>query len=478
MSMIKTIPAYSQPALSDQPFTQVKVASAGLRGHDLKDFLKRASHQLADWVRSNPPKAGGVYAHLHALGSTEMYGPNRNSDGYSNAMLERDHPTFEKYAHVYVDHRNQDPRKSYGVVKRSWYNPEMQRVELIAELNGSKEAADRNGGLVAERTLQKIASGIDVAVSQSTKVPYDTCVSCGNKAKTRAHYCTADACKYGGCRDNLGRTFDDGFHLYVDNPHCTFFDISDVSNTRGADRTAFITGKVAGDLKVMGGAELAETLGLVAPAYLLDRNTISAAGCLRKLAAHDNPFSGSHSWADSLAVRAKNKTRYSKEAAFHPHYGSAERHRLLAELGAAGVVLPPAQWLHATSNAPLEKCAHVFANGVDVRRDILDRADLHDVLADQSIDLGADSRLSPAAAEKYAWMAPTVESHARESAGAAVREIVRDKRAAAAVPARVREEACAAYLAYQGRILAFHENSEKFPLLLSECARHNRGTTV
>jgi hypothetical protein len=75
-------------------------------------------------------------------------------------------------------------------------------------------------------------------------------------------------------------------------------------------------------------------------------------------------------------------------------------------------------------------------------------------------------------------MAPTVESHARESAGAAVREIVRDKRAAAAVPARVREEACAAYLAYQGRILAFHENSEKFPLLLSECARHNRGTTV
>lgn len=408
---------------------------------------------------------------------------NRNADFYSASMLERDHPTFEKYAHVFVDHRNQDPRKSYGIVKKSWYNRDMQRVELIVELNATKEAAERNQGLVAERTLQKLASGIDVAVSQSCKVPGDRCNSCGNWAKTRAQYCTPDMCKYGGCRDNLGRTFDDGFHLYVDNPHCTFFDISDVSNTRGADRTAFITGKVAGDLRVMGGAELAEMLGLVAPAYLLDRDTVSAAGCLRKLAAVRAVGETSPSWADSLAVRAKNKTQHSKEAAFPAGYGSAERHRLLAEMGAAGVILPPAQWLHATSNAPLEKCAHVFSQGVDPQRDLLDRSDLHDVLASQSLGEDAEephNRLC-GSAEKYAWMSPTVEAHARESQLGVLKGLVPadgSKQAAAAVPAQVRKEACAAYLAYQARILAFHENSENFPLMLSECARHNRGTTV
>jgi hypothetical protein len=42
---------------------------------------------------------------------------------------------------------------------------------VIAALNATKAAADRNGGLIAEKTLNKLASGHDVAVSQSCFLP-------------------------------------------------------------------------------------------------------------------------------------------------------------------------------------------------------------------------------------------------------------------------------------------------------------------
>lgn len=312
-----------------------------------------------------------------------------------------------------------------------------------------------------------------IAVS-NCKVPGDRCVSCGNWAKTRAEYCTPNMCKYGGCRDNLGKTFDDGFHLYVDNPHCTFFDISDVSSTRGADRTAFITGKIAGNNdRVIGGAELAEILGLVPPEHLLDRNTISAAGCLRKLASVGSQ-PAARSWDVCLAVRESNKTAHSHQAPVFQG-GSAERYALLAELGAAGVILPPAQWLSATTGAPVEKCAAVFAKGVDAQRDLLSRDDLHDTLATQSFEISEYNRLS---SEKYAWMSPSNKNHVHETIRAMVNEKKPDPAWGSDVPETVRKEAAAGYLAYQGRILAFHENSANFGLLLSECARHNRGTTL
>lgn len=474
--MIKINPPMSWNDLHRGPqLEEIKYAASGFRGEDFRAFTKRASHDLAQWVRGNPPLAGETYSHLHAMGSTELYGANRNADGYRDEMLRRDHPTFEKYAHFYLDHKNTDPRRSYGLVKRSWYNEPLNRVELIVALNATKEAAERNKGLVAERTLHKLASDVDVAVSQSCRVPGDRCVSCGNWAKTRREYCGPENCKYGGCRDNLGKTFDDGFHLYVDNPHCTFFDISDVSSTRGADRTAFITGKVANaDLKVVGGAELAELLGLVPPEHLLDRNTIRAAGCLRKLASVNHPHEGAPDWDTCLEVRARNKTAHSHQA---PVFRGAEhnRHATLAELGAAGVVLPPARWLSATTGAPVEKCAQVFTNGVDAKRDLLDRDDLHDVLESQSLQMQDDNRLS---ASKYAWMSPTIKDHGLESVYGYVRTVHQDKTAAVQAPEQVRKEAAAAYLAYQARVLAFHENSPNFDLLLSECARHNRGTTV
>lgn len=398
----------------------------------------------------------------------------REEDRFVGKVYNLNVPGPQHYiaAEVQVHNCNTDPTKGYGPVKRAWYNEPMQRVELIVALNATKEAADRNKGLIAERTLQKLASNIDIAVSQSCRVKHDVCSSCGNKAKNRSQYCTAESgCKYGGCRDNLGRTFDDGFHLYVDNPHCTFFDISDVSDTRGADRTAFITGKVANnDLRVAGGAELADMLGLVAPEYLLDRDTIAATSCLRKLAAAQHPHAGAPSWSDILAIRGRNKTAHSHTIVFSG--GAPERHAKLSELGAAGVILPPSQWLAAVTGAPVEKCARAFFNGVDPRRDLLDRDDLHEIICTSAPVV--DNRLST---EKYAWMAPTVAAHARETQLSVLAPPAETTKISSA-PEPVRKEAAAAYLAYQARVLAFHKNSANFDLLLSECVRHNRGTTA
>lgn len=470
--MIKIIPYNAWPTLHDGPqLESVKIASCGLRGNDFAEFVKRASHPLATWVREHPPLPGEVYTHNIALGAYETVGQNRNADIYKKAMLERDHKTFEKYARFYMDHKNSDPARSYGIIKRAHWVPDLGRVELIIALNATKQAAERNGGLIAESTLTKLASNQDVAISQSCRVPGDYCNSCNHFARSRAEYCTPSMCKYGGCRDNLGRIFDDGFHLGVDNRNCTFFDESDVSRTRGADRISFITGKVAGDAYVPGGAELAEMLNMVAPDHLLEPQSLASLVALRKLAAAmSKPLTVPASdWDECLTVRGK--------LAGDKTFKAANDHQQLAELIADGVILPPSRWLAlVTDVSDYRKCAAVFAGGLDVQRDLLSRPDLHDILADTTAPAANDSRLS--APGTYGWMSPSVKAMAKESAmGVLAAEAGVNKVAHVSTPPKVRSEAAAHYLAYQGKVLATHQHSPTYAVLEAECLRHNTGNT-
>lgn len=401
---------------------------------------------------------------------TAVHNCNRNGDGYTEAMLERDHVTFMNIpARWYYNHKNAAHDDSYGVVKQAIFNKDLGRVEAITALNATKEAAERNRGKIAKKTLDKLASNVDVAVSMSCRVPYDVCSSCNNQARNRSEYCGPQTCKYGGCRDNLGRVFDDGFHLFVDNPKCAFFDLSDVSDTRGADRTAFVTGKVASPDRIIGGAELAEQLGLVPPDYLLDPATLGAVSSLRKLAADPQvKHLPASSWDECLKTREKRAHGFVRQA---PNPGDDHaRHRLVAELAQDGVVLPPARWLAYMTGAPLEKCASLFAHGVDPSR-LLASNDLHDRIASASY---SDSRLSPPTA--YAWMAPSVAAHADESAYATITGPA--KFASVEAPPAVREEAELRYLAYQSCVLAKHAHTPQYLVLLAECARHNTGQTI
>jgi len=168
-----------------EPVAQlVKVSSRGLRGSDLDDFVKRASVQFIDKIASIKFGPGEVPIHLIALGSTEGYGPNRNGDGFREVVCKQYHPTFVKYARWFRDHCNKNPAKGRGIIKASDYNDKMRRIELLVALNGTKEAADRNGGLVADEEVEQLNRGKDIEVSMATRVSHDVCLLSGSLIET------------------------------------------------------------------------------------------------------------------------------------------------------------------------------------------------------------------------------------------------------------------------------------------------------
>lgn len=218
----------------------IKISSRGLIGNDRSDFVKRASHAFLDVLDNIKAAKDEEPVHVLSHGATEAYGPNRNGDGFKEATCREYHSTFEKFARWYRNHKNKDPQTSYGIIKKSAYNETMRRVELLAFLNKEKSAAERNGGLVADKEMEKLARGEDIAVSMACRVPYDTCSWCGNQARTRDDYCKEASCKAGGCKDNLTRLVkvgNDVHQLHVDNPRPTWFDMSNVF--RPADRIAY-----------------------------------------------------------------------------------------------------------------------------------------------------------------------------------------------------------------------------------------------
>ena len=259
----------------------LKIPGSGrLTGSDRREFIKRASGSesiflpLLDSVKF---AADQEPVHLIAVGASEFYGPNRNGDGFKRAQCERFHKTFEKYAHWFRNHKNKpaEGHPYYGDVKAAAYNPVMHRIELLTGLYKTKAAADRAGGLVADKELEKLARGEDIPVSMACRVPYDVCSGCGNKARTRDEYCKEANCKYGGCDKNLTRlikTGSDVHVLHVENESPMFFDISNV--WRPADRIAY-AGKADWLTKAAGdsfdgcygadGATLAHDLGITAP---------------------------------------------------------------------------------------------------------------------------------------------------------------------------------------------------------------------
>jgi hypothetical protein len=289
MSMVKIV----NPAGwdFDRPIAQqVHLSQQGLTGQDRRDFIKVASPAFVNVLDNIKVAKDEIPVHLIALGASEAYGPNRNGDGFKEATCKKHYKTFEKHARWYRNHVNKDPAKSYGYIKAAAYNDAMRRVELLVMLNATKQAAERNGGLVADRELEKLAKNEDIPVSMACRVPFDVCSGCGNRARTRSDYCTTDTCKYGGCKSNLTKVAEDGHILHVDNPDPTWFDISDVF--RPADRIAYGAkadwlSKAASADEFTPGAAMAEYLGVTAP--------------LGVILSQDDP----HNWSASINGQVK-----------------------------------------------------------------------------------------------------------------------------------------------------------------------------
>ena len=228
----------------------VKTSSSRMGSHDFKQLVDRVGQTPAQFIKNSVAQwlPGEVPLYVSAMGCTEITGPNRNFDGFKAATLSKRHHTYitkladRSGAFWYRDHKNRDTHKSYGIVKDATFEPRTGRVLLICGLNGTKEAADRTQGLIADKELNDIESNKDIPVSMSVRLPFDKCASCGHEAKSRAEYCTEKTCKHGGCAANMGKAYEDGFVQHVDNPgDLEFFDISRISDLQ-ADRIAFALG--------------------------------------------------------------------------------------------------------------------------------------------------------------------------------------------------------------------------------------------
>lgn len=221
-----------------------------------------------DYFKTIDPIPGHSIVYVLAVSSWEHYGENRNGDGFPEfPYMEHENPpwiaadetltqhyrSFEKFAHNYRHHKNKDPLKSVGSVMKAFWNPRMHRVELLVDLVNEK----------APDLAERIEAGEYPPVSMGTKVKYDVCAICGNRAPTRAQYCNH-------LRFQM-REVINGKKVCALNPSPRFFDISWV--TRPADPTAYMLKKVAEDRPY----ELLS--GLAAGEYLDEMES-------RKVAAH------------------------------------------------------------------------------------------------------------------------------------------------------------------------------------------------
>jgi hypothetical protein len=380
MVMCKTVSPAGWEAF-DWPAAQlIKIAHDGLRGHDLGAFVKRASgseHVFLPLLDNVKFASGEVPLHVIGLGAWEAYGFNRNGDGFKEAACKAYHDTFVKHGHWYRNHKNKDPKKSYGVIKASAYNDRMRRVELLIGLNGTKEAAERNGGLVADEELEKLASGSDIPVSMACVVDHDVCSCCNNRARTRDEYCTGEKCAAGGCRDNLTRLYKqagDIHHLGVFNPHPRWFDMSKV--WRQADRICL--GNRADWMKSasddgflgVGGARTADELGVTAPAVLL-RSVMPEVGDVGVLSqvklAHAMAALPADCFHPKLRLAFGSAVQPDVDLAFLGLDGHAKTASALAALADNKIVLSVRDFARMTKRAELAADAAGALRGVYAR---------------------------------------------------------------------------------------------------------------
>ena len=228
------------------------IAQDGLVKTAQLELTENLHPRIQDFVRAVRPTAHGVYVLVNAMGAGEYWGSNANGDHFPEKALihapagwnefspeqmkqvgstwEYGFPTFMN-AHVFTHHQNKDPAKSIGDVVLAVWNPKMHRVELILYIDRTKCMAQ-----AALHVIERIEQGEFPDCSMGCKVPFDVCMICGNKSKTRADYCQC-------CIRKMNKILPDGRKVCVRNDFPRFFDLSIVFV--GADKTAKVMAKLA-----------------------------------------------------------------------------------------------------------------------------------------------------------------------------------------------------------------------------------------
>lgn len=168
------------------------------------------------------PPPGKFLVHLVAMGTQEAFGPNRNGDGFPKSALDKHLNTFMKHGSFYRDHKNRGPKHSIGDVKAAMMNDKMGRAELLVWGDCEKAAPE----------YERAKMGKQSSYSMSCRVPADYCSCCDNEAPSVADYCSHLK------QSMLQYIPEFKKYAFAENRDPSFFDISDVTNTKPADRTA------------------------------------------------------------------------------------------------------------------------------------------------------------------------------------------------------------------------------------------------
>lgn len=219
---------------------QIKVASGGLGFADkLAAKKQNISEEILHWLGNMETHPDCLYVHKVAMSGSDRYGPNRWGDGFTDATLQRDVPTFEQHAKAYRNHKSKNA-PFFGRPKLARFRDPLGVVELVTEYYGSDKVASANGGLIADKELDVFYKRGSIPVSMGSHVPGDRCVTCGHWAKSRKEHCLSKAeggnCNMFGCRNGILKIASDGRQQFVDNPFNCFYDISAVF--QGADPVA------------------------------------------------------------------------------------------------------------------------------------------------------------------------------------------------------------------------------------------------
>lgn len=192
------------------------------------------------------PAEDEVRAVITALSAYDTFGPNKNGDAFfrEDLVKEWEYPelaskgvtgpislyeTFEHCARPYKHHINRPNSPAYGKVLKAFWNPEMDRVELVV-------AVDRK---LAPDIVERMEGYGDVATSMGFRAKYDVCLICNNKAKTRAQYCNH-------ARREMLSVMPDGRIVAVRNPEGHFFDISFVGDPADITSRAVWVNRILG----------------------------------------------------------------------------------------------------------------------------------------------------------------------------------------------------------------------------------------
>jgi hypothetical protein len=193
-----------------------KSASDAIGRKDIQEFMPPDTHF-------------GV--HLISMGAEEDFGPNRNGDSASRESLRKFHPTFEKFGHVFREHKNRCPQtEGKGFVKLARYNERMNRGELFVWVDKEK----------APDMYKAAKDGKELSWSMSMRLPYDRCSCCDQKSRNTSNYCSH-------LRNGMLK-YNQDFRKFAyarNEDDVKFFDISEVK--RRADRIATYLGYTFSD---------------------------------------------------------------------------------------------------------------------------------------------------------------------------------------------------------------------------------------